>query len=206
MTNKMQLCRIIYYSLAALHVSSDIFAHHQEHLNCITASGITHVSRCPLISWKCLNNTPMIQTLPWYQRASKLYYSFWYYTRMSLPAGIMGVFEQHSHDTSWHLNCITASGITHVCRCQLVLWECLNNTPMIQTLPWYQLASKLYYSFWYYTRMSLPAGIMGVFERHSHDTSWHLNCITASGITHVCRCQLVLWECLNNTPMIPAGI
>jgi hypothetical protein len=25
MTNKMQLCRIIYYSLAALHVSSDIF-------------------------------------------------------------------------------------------------------------------------------------------------------------------------------------
>ena len=30
----MQLCRIIFYSLAALHVSSDIFAHHQEHLNC----------------------------------------------------------------------------------------------------------------------------------------------------------------------------
>ena len=36
----MQLCRIIYYSLAALHVSSDIFTHHQEHLNCFTASGI----------------------------------------------------------------------------------------------------------------------------------------------------------------------
>jgi len=34
MTNKMQLCRIIYRSLTALHVSSDIFAHHQEHLNC----------------------------------------------------------------------------------------------------------------------------------------------------------------------------
>jgi len=33
MTNKMQLCRIIYCSLTALHVSSDIFAHHQEHLN-----------------------------------------------------------------------------------------------------------------------------------------------------------------------------
>jgi hypothetical protein len=25
-------------------------------------------------------------------------------------------------------------------------------------------ASKLYYSFWYYTRMSLSAGIMGVLE------------------------------------------
>ena len=65
MTNKMQLCRIIYCSLAALHVSSDIFTHHQEHLNCITASGITHVCRCRLVSWECWNyysssNTPMI--------------------------------------------------------------------------------------------------------------------------------------------------
>jgi len=50
MANKMQLCRIIYYSLAALHVSIDIFAHHQEHLNCITASGITYVCRCRLVA------------------------------------------------------------------------------------------------------------------------------------------------------------
>jgi len=42
-------------SLAALQVSSDIFAHHQEHLNFI--------------------------------------YSFWYYTRMSLSAGVMGELE-----------------------------------------------------------------------------------------------------------------
>jgi len=48
----MQLCRIIYYSLAAVHVSSDIFAHHQEHLNCITDSGVTHVCRCRLVSWE----------------------------------------------------------------------------------------------------------------------------------------------------------
>jgi len=46
----MQLCRIIYCSLTALHVSSDIFAHHQEHHNCI--------------------------------------YSFWYYLRMWLAAGL----------------------------------------------------------------------------------------------------------------------
>jgi len=58
MTNKMQLCRIIYYSLAALHVSSDIFAHHQQHLNCITASGITHVCHCRLVSWKCWKSVP----------------------------------------------------------------------------------------------------------------------------------------------------
>ena len=54
MTNKMQLCRIIYYSLAALHVSSDIFPHHQEHLDCITASVITHVCRCqPSATYVC---------------------------------------------------------------------------------------------------------------------------------------------------------
>jgi len=45
MANKVQLCRIIHYSLAALHVSSDIFAHNQEHLNCITVSGITHFNK-----------------------------------------------------------------------------------------------------------------------------------------------------------------
>jgi hypothetical protein len=51
MTNKMQMCRIIYCSLNARHFSSDLIAHHQEHLNCI--------------------------------------YSFWHYSRMSLPAGVM---------------------------------------------------------------------------------------------------------------------
>jgi len=30
----MQPCRIIYCSLTALYVSSDIFVYHQEHLNC----------------------------------------------------------------------------------------------------------------------------------------------------------------------------
>jgi len=60
MTKKMQLCRIIYYSLAALHVSRDIFTHLQEHLNCITASGITHVCRCQLLSWEFCSNTHTI--------------------------------------------------------------------------------------------------------------------------------------------------
>jgi hypothetical protein len=35
MSNKMQQCRMIYCSLAALHVLTGIFAHHQEHLNFI---------------------------------------------------------------------------------------------------------------------------------------------------------------------------
>jgi hypothetical protein len=49
MNNRMQLCRIIYYSLVAIRVSSDIFTHHQMPLNCITASGITQVCRCQLV-------------------------------------------------------------------------------------------------------------------------------------------------------------
>jgi hypothetical protein len=57
MTNKWQLCRIIYYSLAALHVLSDIFTQHQEHLNCITTSGIIHMCHCQLVSWECCSNT-----------------------------------------------------------------------------------------------------------------------------------------------------
>jgi len=31
-TNKMQLCKLIYFSQSALHVSGDVFAHRREHL------------------------------------------------------------------------------------------------------------------------------------------------------------------------------
>jgi len=49
-TNKMQLCRLIYYSLSALHVSGDVFAQHQEHLTVFIASGSIHQCRCRLVS------------------------------------------------------------------------------------------------------------------------------------------------------------
>jgi len=217
-----------------------IFAHYQEHLNCITASGITHVCCCRLVSWECWNWL----TLYYFcssSGASKLYYSFWYHTYVAAGwyHGSVGtdllytIFAHHQE----HLNCITAYGITHICHCRLVSWECWN---------WLTLyyfcsssgASKLYYSFWYHTRMSLLAGI-GVLEltyfilfsliirsietvlqllvSHTYVTAgWYhgsvgtdllytifahhqeqLNCITASGFTHVCGCRLVLWECWN---------
>jgi hypothetical protein len=59
MTNKMELCKIMFYSLAALHVSSDTFSHHQEHLNCITPSGITHTLAAGIMGVLELN-TPTI--------------------------------------------------------------------------------------------------------------------------------------------------
>jgi len=38
----------VYYSMSALHVSGDIFAHHQEHLTVFTVSGNVHPSCCRL--------------------------------------------------------------------------------------------------------------------------------------------------------------
>ena len=46
----MQLYRLIYYSKSALHVSGDVFAHHQEHLTVFTVSGSVHPSCCRLVS------------------------------------------------------------------------------------------------------------------------------------------------------------
>jgi hypothetical protein len=42
------LYRLIYYSYLALHVSGDVFAHHQEHLAVFTVSGSVHLSCCRL--------------------------------------------------------------------------------------------------------------------------------------------------------------
>jgi hypothetical protein len=41
-TNKMQLYRLIYFSLSALHVSGNVFTHHQEHFTVFTVSGNIH--------------------------------------------------------------------------------------------------------------------------------------------------------------------
>ena len=50
MTNNQQdaLYRLIYYSKSAVHVSGDVFAHHQEHSTVFTASGSVHPSCCRL--------------------------------------------------------------------------------------------------------------------------------------------------------------
>jgi hypothetical protein len=69
----MQMSRIIYYSLAALHVSSDIFAHHQEHLNYITTSGITHVCRYQMVSCECWHKVPTLtEAVSWQKHWSVL--------------------------------------------------------------------------------------------------------------------------------------
>ena len=52
------LYRLIYYSKSALHVSGDVFAHHQKHLTVFTVSGSVQPSCCrhqPAATW--VNNT-----------------------------------------------------------------------------------------------------------------------------------------------------
>jgi hypothetical protein len=50
-TNKIQLYRLIYFSLSALHVSGAVFAHHQEHLTVFIVSGSIHPGCYRLVSW-----------------------------------------------------------------------------------------------------------------------------------------------------------
>jgi hypothetical protein len=50
------LYRLIYYSKSPLHISGDVFAHHQEHLTVFTVPGSVHPSWCRLVSrmiWNC---------------------------------------------------------------------------------------------------------------------------------------------------------
>jgi hypothetical protein len=49
------LCRLVYYSKSPLHVSGNVFAHHQEHLTVFTVSGSVHPS------WWRLELTPISQ-------------------------------------------------------------------------------------------------------------------------------------------------
>jgi len=55
-TNEMQLYKLIYYSKPALHVSGDVFPHHQEHLTVFTASGNIHQCRCQLVPFQLIHD------------------------------------------------------------------------------------------------------------------------------------------------------
>jgi hypothetical protein len=44
------LYKLIYYSKSALHVSSNVFANHQEHLTLFRVSGSVYTSCCRMVS------------------------------------------------------------------------------------------------------------------------------------------------------------
>jgi hypothetical protein len=105
MTNKMQLCRIIHCTLTALHVSSDIFAHHQEHVKCNYSFGFIHVFRCQLLLWHGMQMCRIVycsftalhvsnNIFPHHQEHVTCNYRFWFYSRVWLSAA----------DLTWHAN------------------------------------------------------------------------------------------------------
>jgi hypothetical protein len=51
------LYRLIYYSKSPLHVSGNVFAHHQEHLNVFRISGNIRPSSCRLVLWMIFNSS-----------------------------------------------------------------------------------------------------------------------------------------------------
>jgi len=68
---QVALYRLIYYSKSALHVSGDVFAHHQEHLTVFTVSGSVHPRCCRLLScmrdasWQQLSSLTFVTTRGW---------------------------------------------------------------------------------------------------------------------------------------------
>jgi hypothetical protein len=48
MTNNMQIFGLFICTQSALHVSGDVFAHHQDHLTVFTAADIVHRYCCGL--------------------------------------------------------------------------------------------------------------------------------------------------------------
>ena len=93
------LYRLIYYSKSALHVSGDVFAHHQEHLTIFTVSGSVHPS-C------CRNNYESNQ--------QDALYRLIYYSKSALH--VSGVVFAHHQE---HLTVFTVSGSVHPSWCRL---------------------------------------------------------------------------------------
>jgi len=60
---------LIYYSKSALHVSGDVFAHHQEHVTVFTVTGSVHHWCCRLVSrmsWNAVLTHPRHLSANWY--------------------------------------------------------------------------------------------------------------------------------------------
>jgi len=66
---------LIYYSKSALHVSGDVFVHHQEQLTVFTVSGSVHPSCCRLVSrqqlgWTLLDIVNTVKSSWWWTKTS----------------------------------------------------------------------------------------------------------------------------------------
>jgi len=113
----------------ALHVSGDVFAHHQEHFTVFTSSGYIHHCRCRLVSWMSWNDSPTCFGRCFRPSSGALDYLHHLVIFTIVAAGwchewvgttalhVWGdVFAHHQE----HLIVFTSSGNIHHCRCRLV--------------------------------------------------------------------------------------
>jgi len=92
--------RLIYYFKSALHVSGDVFAHHQEHFTVFTVSGNVHPNYCRLVSRMGQQDAV---------------YRLIYYFKSALHVS-GDVFAHHQE----HFTVFTVSGSVHPNCCRLV--------------------------------------------------------------------------------------
>jgi len=85
MTKKIRF-GLFFCTQSILHVSGEVFAHHQDNLTVFTASGIAHVCCCQPVSWTRWNS---FQTRPWQRPAATLveYIRSCKYSQMILMMG-----------------------------------------------------------------------------------------------------------------------
>jgi len=106
------LYRLIHYSKSAIHVSGDVFAHHQEHLTVFTVSGSFHPSCCQLVSQVHESHAS------WYNYENNqqdALYRLIHYSKSALHVS-GDVFAHHQE----HLTVFTVSGSVHPSCCRLV--------------------------------------------------------------------------------------
>jgi len=62
-TNKTQLFDLFIFTQSVLHVSGDVFAHHQERLAVFTVSDIVHLCCCRPVSWTIWNQFHLVRNM-----------------------------------------------------------------------------------------------------------------------------------------------
>ena len=154
---QVALYRLIYYSKSALHVSGDVFAHHQEHLTIFTVSGSVHPSCCRLVSWMSWNAWIRASWYNYENNQQDALYRLIYYSKSDLHVSC-DVFAHHQE----HLAVFTASGRVHPSCSRPVSWiswNCVSPHPcrILQTRQSstqsdkYQVLHRYSYFFWWWT-------------------------------------------------------
>ena len=172
------------YSSSALHVSDDLFAHHQEHLNVFTASDIVHRYCCWLVSWMRWNCIWFIylfiphQLYVFRTMSSSIIRSTWLYLQHLILSTVIAARWCHGWDGTAFGSFIYLFLISSTC-----FGRCLRPSSG---------ALECIYSIWYCPLVLLPAGVMDEMELQFHlirDTSRQQYRWTISDAVNTVKCS-----------------